>query len=692
MFGQEMDPAERAARLRREIERHNYLYYVLDAPEITDAEFDALMEALRALEAEHPELVTPDSPTQRVGGAPAPGFQRVSHSAPMLSLDNAFNAGDVRAWGQRIQRRLLGTGLEHDLAFVVEPKIDGLAVSLSYRDGLFVQGATRGDGLVGEDVTANLRTVPSVPLRIPVVESELPPGWRLPPVLDVRGEVYMPKDRFAELNRRLAEEGERPFANPRNAAAGSLRQLDPAITAQRPLRLIAYYVAQPEELGVASQWELLNTLRLLGFPVAEERRLCSTLEEAIEYAEAWLASRAQLNYMADGVVLKVNRLETQRVLGAVSHHPRWAIAYKAPAEEATTRVVSIEVSVGRTGRVVPHATLEPVPIGGVTVSQATLHNEDYVRERDIRVGDTVLVKRAGDVIPQVLRVVPELRPADAQPWRMPEHCPICGERLVRAEGEADTYCINGACPAQLERHLEHFAGREALDIEGLGEKVAAQLVRAGLVADIADVFRLRQEDLERLDGFGPKRSQNLIQAIEAAKTRSLQRLIVGLGIRNVGSTVAGSLAKRFGSLDALAAATLDDLLSVEGVGPEIATSVRAWFLSPRNQRIVEKLRQSGVRLAEEAPRPSAAQVGLPLAGKRFVLTGTLPNLTREEAKERIEAAGGQVTSSVSARTDYIVVGAEPGSKLTRARELGIPELDEAALLALIAGNRTAGEA
>ncbi len=687
-----MDPAARAEELRREIERHNYLYYVLDAPEISDAEFDALVEALKAIEAEHPELVTPDSPTQRVGGVPAPGFERVTHSAPMLSLDNAFGEDDVRAWGERVRRRLAGMDLERDLEVVVEPKIDGLAVSLTYRDGYFVQGATRGDGLVGEDVTANLRTVPSVPLRIPVLPGRLGPAKRLPAVLDVRGEVYMPKDRFAELNRRLSLSGERAFANPRNAAAGSLRQLDPSVTAQRPLRLIAYYVARPEELGVASQWELLEALRALGFPTAEDRCLCGNIEEAISHAQQWLARRSELNYMADGVVLKVNDLRVQEALGSVAHHPRWAIAFKAPAEEATTRVVSIEVSVGRTGRVVPHATLEPVPIGGVTVSQATLHNEDYVRERDIRVGDTVLVKRAGDVIPQVLRVVTELRPPEAAVWHMPRSCPVCGEALVRAPGEADTYCVNGACPAQLERHVEHFASRGAMDIEALGEKVAEQLVRAGLVADVADVFGLTPAALSRLEGFGDKRSQNLVTAIDAARDRPLRRLLVGLGIRNVGETVAGALAQRFRSLDALARASLDELLAVEGVGPEIAASVQAWFDSPHNQATVARLREAGVRLADELPLRHLEARAQPLAGKRFVLTGTLPHLSREDAKARIEASGGHVASSVSARTDYIVVGADPGSKLARARELGVPELDEAGLLALLAeGGATSGQ-
>ncbi len=687
------DNGTRAATLRREINRHNYLYHVLDAPEISDAEFDALMVALKALEAEQPDLLTPDSPTQRVGGQPAAGFAKVRHRVPMMSLDNAFQADDVRAWGERVARRLEKEGGAGPVAYVVEPKIDGLAVALTYQDGLFVQGATRGDGSEGEDITANLRTLPTVPLRVPVAAASAAPGLRAPPLLEVRGEVYMPKDAFARMNERFEAAGERTFANPRNAAAGALRQLDPAITASRPLWLLAYYVAEPEALGVDSQWSVLGVLRDLGFPTAVDSRRFEDLEEAIAYADGWLARRDQLNYLADGVVLKVDRFALQTVLGAVSHHPRWALAFKPPAAEATTRVVRIAINVGRTGRLVPHATLAPVPLGGVTVRQATLHNEDYVRERDIREGDTVLVKRAGDVIPQVLRVVPELRPPGTTPWHMPPTCPACGEPIGRAEGEADWFCVNAACPEQLVRHVEHFAGRGAMDIEGLGSKLSEQLVTAGLVGDLADIFALDPESLSGLEGFADKKTANLLAGIEAAKGRPLARLLVGLGIRHVGGTVASALAHHFGSLDALAAADEAALLAVAGVGPEIAAAVRAWFALDHNRGLVARLQAAGVRTADES-RPAVVPAAAPLAGLRLVLTGTLPTLARDEARVLIEAAGGRVVGSVSAKTDYVVVGEEPGSKLAKARALGVAELDEAGLRALTAGGGVAstGEA
>jgi DNA ligase (NAD+) len=679
----ESDATGRATALRREIERHNVLYYVENAPAISDAEFDALVEALRALEAQHPELVTPDSPTQRVSGRPAESFRKVRHQVSMLSLDNAFRPEDVRAWGERVARRLAGEDDGPvDLAFVVEPKVDGLAVALRYRHGQLVQGATRGDGFEGEDVTANIRTVMSVPLRVPALDRPLPPGLVIPPEMEVRGEVFMPRDAFAAFNQRLADAGERTFANPRNAAAGGLRQLDAAVSASRPLRFIGYGVADPAALGIDSQWHLLAGLRALGFPTAADARRFTALEEAIAYAEAWMARRPELNYLADGVVIKVDALATQEALGAVSHHPRWAIAFKAAAEEATTRVVAIGTNVGRTGRLVPHATLEPVQIGGVTVSQATLHNEDYVRERDIRVGDTVLVKRAGDVIPQVIRVVPELRPPGTRPWLLPSRCPACGEAVARVAGEADTFCPNVACPAQRLRHIEHFVSRGAMDIDTLGSKVAAQLVGAGLIQDAADLFCLTAADFEGLEGFAERRTEKLLAAIQAAKDRPLRRLLIALGIRHVGGTVAGALARAFGTLDALAAADAEALMAVAGVGPEIAGSVRTWFASPHNRQLVDKLRAAGVRLADAPAAPAAAVTAL--AGKRFVLTGTLPTLSREQARALIEAAGGSVSGSVSRRTDYVVVGESPGSKLDEARRLGVSELDEPALLGLLA--------
>ncbi|MEO8083751.1 MAG: NAD-dependent DNA ligase LigA, partial [Ardenticatenales bacterium] len=550
----------------------------------------------------------------------------------------------------------------------------------------------RGDGTVGEDITANVRTIRGIPLRIPAVDGPLPAGVVVPDDLEVRGEVYLPRDLFDQMNARAEAAELRTYANPRNAAAGSLRQLDPTITASRPLRLFTYGVPDPRALGVASHWDLLAALEALGLPGNPDRRRFDTLDEALAYADGWLAERASLNYLADGIVLKVDSLDQQEALGFVSHHPRWAIAYKTASEEATTTVVAINVNVGRTGKLVPHATLEPVGIGGVVVSQATLHNEDYVTERDIRVGDTVLVKRAGEVIPQVVRVVPELRPPDAVQWRMPDTCPVCREPVTRTEGEADTYCTNAACPEQLVRHVEHFVARGAMDIDGLGEKLAAQFVTDGLIADVADLYRLTAADLEGREGFADKRIGNLVEAIAATRDRPVRRLLFGLGIRHVGGTVAAALASAFGGVDALAAADEAALTAVEGVGPEIASSVIAWFAVPRNGALIERLRAAGVRLADPEPpggwRPSGTDgdetsSSLPLAGKKFVLTGTLPTMTRDEAAARIEAAGGKVVGSVSAKTHYVVAGEAAGSKLAKAQTLGVAVVDQAGLLALI---------
>ncbi len=693
-------PAERAAFLRRELARHSQAYYVLDAPVVTDAEYDALMEGLRRLEAEHPELVTPDSPTQRVGGVAAEGFAKVRHAMPMLSLDNAFAEEDIRAWLERMLRRLPEGTTEADLGFVVEPKIDGLAVALRYEDGLLTRGATRGDGTVGEDITANVRTIGSIPLRLgaPEGRSTAAPVPGIPPLLELRGEVYFPLDAFAALNERQLAAGLPAYINARNTAAGSLRQLDPAATAARPLRFWAYGVPDPEALGVATHWAMLEALRALGLPVSPDARRFDALEPAMAYARDWLARRGQLNYLADGMVFKVDDLNRQAELGAVSHHPRWAIAYKTAESEATTRLLAIAVTVGRTGRLVPHATLEPVFIGGVTVSQATLHNEDYVRERDIRVGDTVLIKRAGEVIPQVIRVLPELRPPDAAPWEMPAVCPACGETVLREEGAADTFCVNAACPRQLVRRVEHFVSRGAMDIEGLGKKLAAQLVEAGLVQDVADLFHLTAADFEGREGFAEKRTENLLAAIAEAKGRSLRRLLVALGIRHVGDSVAQALAARFGSLDALAAADADSLQTVEGIGPEIATSLTAWFALPHNAALVERLRAVGLRLADpDWVPPTDAGAGAqgaggdadtrPLAGLTFVITGTLPTMSREEAKAYIEAAGGKVTDSVSKKTSCLLAGEAAGSKLAKAQALGVRVVDEAGLRGWVGGRR-----
>ena len=695
------DPSARAEALRREIRRHSHLYYVRDAPEISDAEYDALFKALQDIEAAHPDVVTPDTPTLAIGGPPVDAFGKVQHPHPMLSLDNAFSAEGVRTWGERVLRRLAevegdaaAAARAASLAYVLEPKVDGVAVALRYRDGVLVQGATRGDGTLGEDITANVRTIRGVPLRVPAVDGPLPDGVAVPPDLEVRGEVYLPLDGFAAMNERaLAVEG-RTYANPRNAAAGSLRQLDPTITASRPLRLITYGVPDPHALGVASHWDLLNALEAIGLPGNPDRRRFADLDDALAYADAWLARRASLNYLADGIVLKVDALDLQDALGSVSHHPRWAIAYKTASEEATTVVVAINVNVGRTGKLVPHATLAPVGIGGVTVSQATLHNEDYVTERDIRVGDTVLVKRAGEVIPQVIKVVPELRPSDALPWHMPDRCPVCGEPVTRTPGEADTYCTNAACPEQLVRHVEHFVARGAMDIDGLGEKLVAQFVTDGLIADVADLYNLVPADLEGREGFAEKRIANVIAAVDASRHRPLRRLLIGLGIRHVGSTVAAALAGAFGSLDALAGADETALTAVDGVGPEIAASVVAWFAVPRNRALAQRLTAAGVRVADPDWTPRAAVEGGgdggaangaagPLAGKKLVLTGTLPTMTREEAAARIEAAGGKVVGSVSAKTDYVVAGEAAGSKLAKAQALGVAVIDEAGLIDLV---------
>lgn len=670
--------AERIARLRELINYHNYRYHVLDSPEISDAEYDALFRELQRLEAEHPELVTPDSPTQRVGGEPLDHFERVQHPVPMLSLSNAFGPDELRAWRDRILR-LLPPEMADRLAYVVEPKIDGLTVVLHYQDGLFVLGATRGDGYVGEDITANLRTVPAVPLRIPVVRDGPPPHR-----LVVRGEAYMPRDAFERMNAELAARGERTFANPRNAAAGSLRQLDPKISASRPLSLWTYQVVLIEG-GEAprTQWEALDYLRRLGFPVNPLSKRFEDFEEMVQYCVDWEPRRHELNYDTDGLVIKIDDFEIQERLGAVGNAPRWAIAYKFPSEEAVTRLLDIKVNVGRTGTLNPYAVLEPVRVGGVTVRNATLHNEDYIREKDIRIGDMVVVKRAGEVIPQVVRPIKELRTGEEREWHMPDRCPACGEPAVRPEGEVAYYCMNAACPAQLVRLVEHFVSRGAMDIEGMGYKQAELFVKKGLIHDVADIFYLKPEQLLELEGYKEKRVQNLMNAIQAAKDRPLARLITALGIKFVGSTVAEILAQHYHSIDELMQATEEELTQIEGIGPKIAKSIVDWFSRESNRRVIEKLRAAGVRMAEEVPEAPPAEGPRPLEGKTFVITGTLPTMSRQEATEFIIRHGGRVTNSVSRKTDYVVVGASPGSKLRRAQELGIPVIDEAQLRTMV---------
>ncbi|MCX8087394.1 MAG: NAD-dependent DNA ligase LigA [Rhodocyclaceae bacterium] len=665
-------PAERAAFLRAEIERHNHAYYVLDAPTIPDAEYDKLFRELQELEAAHPELATPDSPTQRVGGAPLPAFRQVAHAVPMLSLNNAFTAEEAEAFDRRCREAL---GVD-DVDYACEPKFDGLAITLRYEHGLFVLGATRGDGFTGEDVTQNLRTVRNIPLRLT--------GSDVPAQLEVRGEVLMPRREFEKLNERQRAAGEKEFVNPRNAAAGSLRQLDPKITAQRPLRFFAYGVADASVFHPALTLHsaLMDRLASWGIPVAAERAVVRGAAGLLAYYEKIAAARRTLSYDIDGVVYKVNRLADQEKLGYVSRAPRFAIAHKFPAEEATTTVLAIEVQVGRTGALTPVARLAPVFVGGVTVTNATLHNEDEVRRKDVRVGDTVIVRRAGDVIPEVVAVVPEKRRPGSAEFRLPARCPVCGSAVEKPEDEAIARCTGGLyCPAQRKQALMHFASRRALDIEGLGEKLVDQLVDAGLVETAADLYRLDLATLAGLERMGEKSARNLLAAIEKSKQTTLARFIYALGIRNVGEATAKDLARHFGSLEALLAADEAALQAVPEVGPVVASSIVRFFAEPHNREVIAALRAAGVSWEEGTPAvPSRA----PLAGKTFVLTGTLPTLTREEAKALIEAAGGKVAGSVSKKTDYVVAGAEAGAKLAKAQELGIAILDENGLRRLIA--------
>ncbi|HQF61617.1 MAG TPA: NAD-dependent DNA ligase LigA [Anaerolineaceae bacterium] len=655
--------------LRQQINFHNYRYHVLDAPVISDAEYDRLMLRLREIEAAHPDWVTPDSPTQRAGTAPAEKFDKVPHPAPILSLANGFSPADIRAWYERILKlddRVAASG------FVVEPKIDGLTVVLHYQNGQFIQGATRGDGEVGEDITANLRTVRAVPLHIPVSsEGPLPP-----PRLVVRGEVYMNIADFQDLNRRLQEAGERTYLNPRNTAAGSLRQLDPALTAQRPLTLLTYAIVAIDGPAPATQWDLLQSMRAYGFPVTDVAEYCPNIEAAIALCERWADRRDTLPFEVDGVVIKLNDLRLADELGFVGKDPRGALAFKFPAREVTTLLREIGVNVGRTGVLTPYAMLEPVEVGGVIVKQATLHNFEYIAEKDIRVGDRVLVKRAGDVIPYVIGPVTAARSGAERPFDPPQICPTCGQPVEHLEGEVAWYCVNAACPAQLIRHLEHFVSRSAMDIAGLGIKIVEQLVAAGLVSDVADLYTLTPMQLLTLEGFAEKKAENLLSAVEASRRQPLSRLINALGIRSVGEVLAADLTTHYPDLDALSRATAADLQQIEGVGPNIAAAIVDWFARPANQNLLHKLRSVGLWPTATAPKASGPQ---PFAGLSFVVTGTLPGFTREGVKEFIESHGGKVIDSVSKKTSYLVLGENPGSKLDKARSLGVPVIDEAQL-------------
>lgn len=664
MTGEDRDLAAaklRVEELRNEINYHAYRYYVLDEPEISDAEYDELVRELRELEERYPELVTPDSPTQRVGVAPADLFAPVEHRAPMLSLDNAFSPAELKAWATRVERALAGP-----VSYACELKIDGVAVALTYERGRLVRGATRGDGRVGEDITPNVRTVRTVPPRLLV---EDPPA-----VLEVRGEIYLPLRAFEELNEELTAAGARPFANPRNAAAGSLRQKDPKVTAARPLALWVHSFGYAEGIGFASHSGFLDWCREAGLPVPPTSEVRPDLDGVLAYIGHWQEHRHDVDYEIDGVVVKVDRIDQQRELGATSHAPRWAIAYKFPPEERTTLLRRIDVHTGRTGKVTPFAVLEPVVVGGVTVTYATLHNEDEVRRKDVREGDTVIVRRAGDVIPEIVGPVLSKRPKGAKPWRFPRTCPSCGTGLVRPEGEADWRCPNSACPSRNVEWLFSFASRGAMDIEGLGYMTVVQLLERGLVKDPGDVYALTAEDLAELEGFAEKSISNLLTSIERSKDRPLWRLLVALNIRHVGEHVAQLLARAFGSIDALAAASVEEIDAVPGIGPAIARSVYEWFRDPMNLGLIEKLRAAGVRLAEEAPTGPAEEG--PLAGRTIVLTGGLATLSRDEATRLAQEAGARVATSVSRKTDFVVAGENPGSKLAKAIELGIEVIDE----------------
>lgn len=663
---------EEMLQLRASINYHNYRYHVLDAPQISDAEYDHLVARLRQIEAAHPEWVTPDSPTRRTGGVVLDKFIKVQHPAPILSLAAAYDIAGVQAWFDRVSKlddRVRGTG------FVIEPKIDGLTVVLRYENGVFVQGATRGDGEQGEEITANLRTVRAIPLRIPVD----PQGMPAPQTLVVRGEAFIFIKEFEKLNRRLEEAGERTYLNPRNTAAGSLRQLDPSLTASRPITLLCYAIIYSSGEIPSTQWDTLEFLRELGFPVADVSQFCSNFDEVLKSCEDWMKRRDTLPYEADGVVIKINDLRLANDLGFVGKDPRGALALKFPAREVTTSLIEIGVAVGRTGVLTPYAVLEPVEVGGVVVRQATLHNFDYVEEKDIRVGDRVLIKRAGDVIPYVIGPVREARKGDEVVFRPPQVCPACSQAVEHFEGEVAWYCVNAGCPAQLVRNLEHFVSRGAMDIVGMGIKIVEQLAGSGLVKSVADLYRLTRADLLGLEGFADKKADNLIQAIEVSKKQPLSRLINGLGIRGVGEVMAVDLANHYRDMDELSRANLDDLQHIEGVGPNIAAAIMDWFGRKANQNLVQQLKALGV-FPTSTPRVASQGV---LTGKTFVITGTLPAYSREGAKALIEENGGKVTDSVSKKTSYLVVGEAPGSKLDKARELGVEILDEAGLLALL---------
>ena len=670
-------PAQRAEELRRELNYHNHRYYTLDDPVISDGQYDLLLRELREIEAEHPELLTADSPTQRVGGEPSSAFAEVEHSRPMLSLGNAFDFDELAAWHRRI------SGLLDNKSFdmVCELKIDGLAVNLTYEDGVLVRGATRGNGITGEDVTRNLRTIRTIPLKL---EGFVPQGSQR---LEVRGEVYLPVEEFRRLNMEREERGEQLYANPRNTGAGTIRQLDPKVTAARNMQIWVYSLNSTDGTEfIESHWAALEWLGNVGFRINPNNRLCHSLEEVEDYYRYWLEKRHDLPYEADGVVVKVSPLALQERLGVVGREPRWAIAYKFPAEQATTRLKYIGINVGRTGSLNPYAVLEPVIVSGATVQHASLHNEEDINRKDIRVGDTVIVERAGDVIPQVVGPVPSQRTGQEQVFRMPERCPECDTPVVKAEDDAMHRCPNSSCPAQFFELLKHFVGKNAADIDGLGERWCGILIEKGMVSDVAGLYGLVKDKLLELDRMGDKLATRILVNIEASKSRPLPRMIFALGITHVGAEVADLLAQNYLGIRELANASEEDLTAIEGIGPKIAESIIAWFQAPENQEVVEKLLAAGVKLEQDSLPIAAAAIpseDSPFGGLTFVVTGTLSSFSRKDAEARIKELGGKITSSVTKKTSYVVVGESPGSKVATAEKLGIPTLDEDAFVRLL---------
>ncbi|OAH53260.1 MULTISPECIES: NAD-dependent DNA ligase LigA [Bacillaceae] len=657
---------QRVQELHDTLNKYSYEYYVIDQPSVPDSEYDRLLNELSNIESMYPQLQTPDSPTQRVGGAVLDVFRKVRHDVPMLSLGNAFDEADLRDFDRRVSQSIGDV----PYSYVCELKIDGLAVALKYEDGLFMQGATRGDGTTGEDITANLKTIHSIPLRL-----------KKPFTIEVRGEAFMPKQSFIALNCIRDERGEEPFANPRNAAAGSLRQLDPRIAAKRNLDIFLYSIGNPEAIGAESHSEGLDMLDSLGFKTNKERQVCKTIEDVINYVKKQSEKRAKLPYEIDGIVVKVNSLSQQDELGFTAKSPRWAIAYKFPAEEVVTKLTGIVLSVGRTGVVTPTAVLQPVRVAGTTVGRASLHNEDLIREKDIRIGDMVVVKKAGDIIPEVVSVLLDRRTGEEEEFHMPAECPECGSELVRLEEEVALRCINPQCPAQIREGMNHFVARNAMNIDGLGEKVIAQLYREKLIKDVADLYSLEKEALTQLERMGEKSADNLLAAIELSKQNSLERLLFGLGIRHVGAKAAKTLAMEFGTIDRLKEASEEDLTAIHEIGSKMADAIVLYFEQPEVAGLIEKLKTAGVNMTYDGPmRVQVAEGDSPFAGKTVVLTGKLEQLTRNEAKERIEALGGNIAGSVSKKTDIVIAGAEAGSKLEKAEKFGVDVWNEQQLM------------